>query len=663
MVSASELSMPLNDISGNRGRGWSMETTSTEDCVVYPGSGTRHPIRQPENAPSLPLAEKHAGFAYFLKKHASPTHQRVTAGGRIVPMSQNTAPPQFTLLINNLARADGVSPMSRTSEDRAVRGPRSSSTYCGDGESLNSGMESSTRPEQSRATTKTANQLHIDLHPRLSASRPRQDAKIHDLQQVSFASTKASVVNDSPENGPACDLAQTCHERFPYTMIPSSLPSAFPLYAMQNQGQGFIYSAVAPMLAAGYPVASASLSSPAAMMATGLCTAGTIDTTPVFPHLQNQTLEGTQLSSTAFTNAAAQLPDRNTAHIELATHQTGLYANAEFDRLSRQLDDLDKYTAMHRDELDPLQRAACAGVRSNIVMQRAAARQNMHSQQPASVQNKSKTPITGAHIDPTTFKFPQLTTDDRPEAVAIRRLNVRAAAWIPNGASSDTHATTSVVQKCTTGGFGQEVSIATANGVDLSLKHSSRIEIKKPKEETPLEVETKIPNSVPQSQPSDDPFTDQPTVSVKRTNISEPSSVDDWGVRIGRAPPELERQQSEMEETLASESSGSSPLPGAVFTPEESPSKGEECCRPDDVRNQNGGARRTACEQSDQAMISMEEGFDDPSHGAWIMKPPSTFHNDSTLSNIDRLQAHALHHCEECSQQSGNSCNSIYSDK
>ena len=36
-------------------------------------------------------------FARFLKKHSSPTHNRVTAGGRIVPMEQRGTPPRFDL--------------------------------------------------------------------------------------------------------------------------------------------------------------------------------------------------------------------------------------------------------------------------------------------------------------------------------------------------------------------------------------------------------------------------------------------------------------------------------------------------------------------------------------------------------------------------------------
>ena len=55
----------------------------------------RFPRRQPRSPPVNSLAQQHDGFARFLKEHASPPHQRVTAGGRIVPASG--PPPVFNV--------------------------------------------------------------------------------------------------------------------------------------------------------------------------------------------------------------------------------------------------------------------------------------------------------------------------------------------------------------------------------------------------------------------------------------------------------------------------------------------------------------------------------------------------------------------------------------
>lgn len=55
------------------------------------------PLRQPYNPPEVSLIQKHAGFARFLKQHASPPHHRVTAGGRIVPAGPLSPPPMMLL--------------------------------------------------------------------------------------------------------------------------------------------------------------------------------------------------------------------------------------------------------------------------------------------------------------------------------------------------------------------------------------------------------------------------------------------------------------------------------------------------------------------------------------------------------------------------------------
>ena len=55
------------------------------------------PRRQPRNPPDGSLLQNNAGFAHFLKQHASPPHKRVTAGGRIVPAGPNSPPPTFKM--------------------------------------------------------------------------------------------------------------------------------------------------------------------------------------------------------------------------------------------------------------------------------------------------------------------------------------------------------------------------------------------------------------------------------------------------------------------------------------------------------------------------------------------------------------------------------------
>ena len=101
--------MPLRRSSGNRPRGWSSESIiSVEEPTLLPGnmnSATStfsiRPVRQPLNPPTEDVNQKDEGFVRFLKKHSSPTHNRVTAGGRIVPMENRSSPPKFALSQEN----------------------------------------------------------------------------------------------------------------------------------------------------------------------------------------------------------------------------------------------------------------------------------------------------------------------------------------------------------------------------------------------------------------------------------------------------------------------------------------------------------------------------------------------------------------------------------
>lgn len=106
--------MTLREVSLNQERGRCVSARhvnargSTWRGTILPGSRATaphlQPDRQPVNAPAGLDAQKNEGFARFMKQHASPTHQRVTASGRIVPMKPNIAPPpQFKELIDNLA--------------------------------------------------------------------------------------------------------------------------------------------------------------------------------------------------------------------------------------------------------------------------------------------------------------------------------------------------------------------------------------------------------------------------------------------------------------------------------------------------------------------------------------------------------------------------------
>ncbi|KIW99980.1 uncharacterized protein Z518_10908 [Rhinocladiella mackenziei CBS 650.93] len=82
--------------SGDRPRNWPQESSSSQEELIV-NHGTRI-VKKPERRPKVPppteRAQQDEGFARFL---TSPAHQRVTAGGSIVPMEQRSRPPTFSL--------------------------------------------------------------------------------------------------------------------------------------------------------------------------------------------------------------------------------------------------------------------------------------------------------------------------------------------------------------------------------------------------------------------------------------------------------------------------------------------------------------------------------------------------------------------------------------
>ncbi|RAL14032.1 uncharacterized protein BO97DRAFT_448566 [Aspergillus homomorphus CBS 101889] len=84
----------LSEQPTNRSRNVSNFSRQSERNTAAPEAASRSTTRQPSDPPCGHRAQDDSGFARFLKEHTSPKHQRVTAGGRIVPME---APPKMKL--------------------------------------------------------------------------------------------------------------------------------------------------------------------------------------------------------------------------------------------------------------------------------------------------------------------------------------------------------------------------------------------------------------------------------------------------------------------------------------------------------------------------------------------------------------------------------------
>ncbi|KAE8133331.1 hypothetical protein BDV38DRAFT_286921 [Aspergillus pseudotamarii] len=92
----------LNEQSANRSRTVSNISHQTETSL----NRLHCPIRVPKDPPRSSRAQTDAGFARFLKDHTSPKHQRVTAGGNIVPMEPKTPAPKFKLPVQKKQASD-----------------------------------------------------------------------------------------------------------------------------------------------------------------------------------------------------------------------------------------------------------------------------------------------------------------------------------------------------------------------------------------------------------------------------------------------------------------------------------------------------------------------------------------------------------------------------
>ncbi|KAJ5496859.1 hypothetical protein N7463_008846 [Penicillium fimorum] len=116
------------------------------------------PNRTSKKPPGLVFSTSDAGFAQFLKKHTSPKHQRVTAGGRIVPMEPPRPP-----------RLDGSStaPMVVTNDDETI-----AASAFADGLPVTDGRNRAAQENLTfiHSSTESDNTLHEILPPPLLAS-------------------------------------------------------------------------------------------------------------------------------------------------------------------------------------------------------------------------------------------------------------------------------------------------------------------------------------------------------------------------------------------------------------------------------------------------------------------------------------------------------------
>ncbi|KKK27052.1 hypothetical protein ARAM_005681 [Aspergillus rambellii] len=99
----------------------SVGSTITLESNMQPSSNPRHPPPLTVNTQFDP------GFVRFVKNHTSPKHQRVTAGGRIVPMDPSDSPPKWTLPLSqdsgNTSKGTAANPVSKPEYQYLAQSP------------------------------------------------------------------------------------------------------------------------------------------------------------------------------------------------------------------------------------------------------------------------------------------------------------------------------------------------------------------------------------------------------------------------------------------------------------------------------------------------------------------------------------------------------------
>ena len=618
--------MPLQDISVNRNRGWSLDTASSaEEYGAFSGSDRRllEPRRQPVNAPGSPggRGQVDAGFVRFLKKHSSPTHQRVTAGGRIVPMERPSAPPPFKVAVDN-SNHGRTNPTTRQLGDGSLcrkqrlenngsvmySGLRNGSCkpfnpnanfHLGQDQRLL--MEPSpkyydgqTGQENCRNAAITQNKAGLDemtsTERNVSLPAPQSSsagqntttstARALERSQPTSMASRANFVQPRQARLPVHETSSTAQASADRQYPPNLRASQQQTFVMPNttnfaldgvstamspdpgynaQGvnqphvngglgpyygldlganQAVLYPSLFPIMPQGFQV------SPFASLPTYSNHLGFVPpayhasepfntSAPLMSPLAMQSFPGisTPLAPPDGLSAAVcQIPTQLELEQELAS------AEADFNNSTEKERTLDQYLAMHMDKIELQTRRALTGKRMQIVEERAAARDRIN--QAVQALNAESARTTNMMSDGQSVNSPWSARQNH----SANRLNVQAPSWVPKAGTDGK----------------QAVIVRNPNPLTSTASSSSWQKISP--SQTNIDGPRLSPPK-PTTNISEDPFVAQQTTVIFSP---EKSPVDEWGARLGAAPPELQRQQSEQSEwleSMASEASRASRSP------------------------------------------------------------------------------------------------------
>lgn len=314
-------------------------------------SNLKHPYRQPVHAPEGHIAQYRAGFLKFLKEHASPKHQRVTAGGRVVPMNPIPPPPEFKALQNNPCRSR--KPSNETQQPQVdkddVFHPTQSHHI--------PQMVSPPGPTQLSETPSTTDPIIFDKDQAVTAlpsttdyypsTTTTSEDQAHSFlpPMLQYVNPKALLQTEQPSTG---DMDE--HTTYPILtysgdqIVPT--PQVFP--EIKQQALPSMY--------------------PSTQFVSG-------------PSVPNMTMPSTSLGqipgpySTTNNDVPFNLHDAFASQVpEFPDPKALETATRDFHKISETLRDLDKYMALHTFSIDPKEKKARVEQRKGLVIELDTAR-------------------------------------------------------------------------------------------------------------------------------------------------------------------------------------------------------------------------------------------------------------------------------------------------
>ena len=463
--------------------------------IVFARREGIHPCRQPRNAPAGARAQSDEGFARFLKQHASPTHQRVTAGGRIVPMESSSAPPQFNLFSDNKAHGKDNFSHREMSDDSKIGNERPISAVNGTATTYvttNTDIPSARLGENSPAASSTKQKIGNASQPiqvntnggglKREDLMPRQSDLAHPApasfigvplavtnDTASFNPTSQALTNDSWESlalpssamvfNPYTNMLVHSGEQHP-TMVTDFMPTStmstapFPSVSVADQTSHpinhgyqppfFSQQGLQPGLSASYnpvmPLSSTSnnplsyaVSAPFHSGMATIAPASGTSAAEIGTHAQADYQAQMPAMERSFSNMSMAQPMSGTTNntASQVTEQSVASAKAEFDQLTARLNHIDEQTALHYSTFNSQIKGIYRKQRIRTVEERDAARLKWKQLRDQLEKGRSVAHYLPGPADRQPTSSMNQITSASTRQNGNTNFNVRANAWVP----------------------------------------------------------------------------------------------------------------------------------------------------------------------------------------------------------------------------------------